>query len=307
MITCKGNLALLSTAHTSLLVRADERQPKLLYLGKKLTGAWENASLIAPEYDGTGWDTPCSLFSAWGGTDFREPSLLIRAKDGSVACDFTLRSFGEAERTKPNGLPVSYGEDTCLRLAYEEKRLGLTLVLEFTPYEDSDTYSCLTFLTNERGEGVTVEEFASLQLELWGKDFSFTTFDGGWACERQRHTRPISGGKCENASYTGSSSSSRGPFTLLSRPGMAVGVNLVYSGNHRTIAESDDSGRTRLITGINPFNFAWKLGRGRLFLRPFRPRGGPSYAEIRRGAHRPRRVEEEGAPRAPQQLGGHLL
>ena len=268
MITCKGNLALLSTAHTSLLVRADERQPKLLYLGKKLTGAWENASLIAPEYDGTGWDTPCSLFSAWGGTDFREPSLLIRAKDGSVACDFTLRSFGEAERTKPNGLPVSYGEDTCLRLAYEEKRLGLTLVLEFTPYEDSDTYSCLTFLTNERGEGVTVEEFASLQLELWGKDFSFTTFDGGWACERQRHTRPISGGKCENASYTGSSSSSRGPFTLLSRPGMAVGVNLVYSGNHRTIAESDDSGRTRLVAGINPFNFAWKLEKGETFFAP---------------------------------------
>ena len=268
MITCKGNLALLSTAHTSLLVRADERQPKLLYLGKKLTGAWENASLIAPEYDGTGWDTPCSLFSAWGGTDFREPSLLIRAKDGSVACDFTLRSFGEGERTKPNGLPVSYGEDTCLRLAYEEKRLGLTLVLEFTPYEDSDTYSCLTFLTNERGEGVTVEEFASLQLELWGKDFSFTTFDGGWACERQRHTRPISGGKCENASYTGSSSSSRGPFTLLSRPGMAVGVNLVYSGNHRTIAESDDSGRTRLVAGINPFNFAWKLEKGETFFAP---------------------------------------
>ncbi len=268
MITCKGNLALLSTAHTSLLIRADERQPKLLYLGKKLTGAWENASLIAPEYDGTGFEAPCSLFSPWGGTDFREPSLLIRAEDGSVAADFCLRSFGEAERTKPNGLPVSYGEDSCLRLAYGEKRLGLTLVLEFTPYEDSDTYSCLTFLTNERGEGVTIEEFASLQLELWGKDFSFTTFDGAWACERQRHTRPLNGGKCENASYTGSSSAFHNPFTLLTRPGMAVGVNLVYSGNHRTIAESDDSGRTRLITGINPFNFAWKLEKGETFFAP---------------------------------------
>ena len=268
MVTCKQHFALLSTAHASLLIRADERQPKLLYFGKKLSGAWEHAFFIAPEYDGTGFDAPCSLFSPWGNTDFREPSLLIRAEDGSVAADFTLRSFGEAERTKPNGLPVSYGENTCLSLTYEEKRLGLLLTLELTAYEESDTFSCLTFLTNEAGGEVTIERFASLQLELWGKDFSFTTFDGAWGCERQKHTRPLNGGKCENASYTGSSSAFRGPFTLLSRPGMAVGVNLVYSGNHRTAAESDDSGRTRLVAGINPFNFAWKLGRGETFFAP---------------------------------------
>ena len=47
-----------------------------------------------------------------------------------------------------------------------------------------------------------------------------------------------------------------------------MGVNLVYSGNHRTVAESDDMGRTRLITGINPFSFSWKLKGGETFFAP---------------------------------------
>ena len=256
MIEQQGNLFLLSTAHTSLLLRADARAPGLLYLGKKLAGGWENASLLAPEYDGSGNEKPCSLFSAWGGTDFREPSLLLRAEDGSAAADFVLRSAEIAPRTPLEGLPSSYGEETCLRLTYEEKRLGVLLALEFTAYEDSDAFTSSCSLKNEGKSTVTIERFASLQLEFWGKDYAFTTFDGDWGCERQKHTRPLNGGKCENASFTGASSPFRAPFTLLIRAGAAVGVNLVYSGNHRTVAESDDMGRTRLIAGINPFSFS---------------------------------------------------
>ena len=268
MITQRDNLFLLSTAHTSLLLRAGQRRVDLLYLGKKLTGAWENASLLAPEGDGSGQEKPCSLFSPWGGIDFREPSLLLRAEDGSASADFVLRSAALSPRTPVEGLPVSYGEEECVRFAYEEKRLGLLFVLELTAYEDSDTYSCIPYLCNEGASSVTIERFASLQLEFWGKDFSFTTFDGDWGCERQKHTRPLNGGKCENASFTGASSPFRTPFTLLTRPGMAVGVNLVYSGNHRTVAESDDMGRTRLLAGINPFSFAWKLEGGETFFAP---------------------------------------
>ena len=268
MIEQQGNLFLLSTAHTSLLLRADARAPGLLYLGKKLAGGWENASLLAPEYDGSGGEKPCSLFSAWGGTDFREPSLLLRAEDGSAAADFVLRSAEIAPRTPLEGLPSSYGEETCLRLTYEEKRLGVLLALEFTAYEDSDAFTSSCSLKNEGKSTVTIERFASLQLEFWGKDYAFTTFDGDWGCERQKHTRPLNGGKCENASFTGASSPFRAPFTLLTRAGAAVGVNLVYSGNHRTVAESDDMGRTRLIAGINPFSFSWKLRGGETFFAP---------------------------------------
>ena len=268
MIEQQGNLFLLSTAHTSLLLRADARAPRLLYLGKKLAGGWENASLLAPEYDGSGNEKPCSFFSAWGGTDVREPSRLLRAEDGSASADFSLRSAEIAPRTPLEGLPSSYGEETCLRLTYEEKRLGVLLALEFTAYEDSDAFTSVCSLKNEGKSTVTIERFASLQLEFWGKDYSFTTFDGDWGCERQKHTRPLNGGKCENASFTGASSPFRAPYTLLTRPGAAVGVNLVYSGNHRTVAESDDMGRTRLITGINPFSFSWKLRGGETFFAP---------------------------------------
>lgn len=260
MLKNKGNFFILETEHTSLLLQT-EGTAGYLYYGERLSDYTGAEGLLAQ----TG--APLSLFSQWGKTDFREPSLLIRHADGSVVSDFRLRSAKIAKRVLPEGLPASYGEEKCLRLEFIDAAARLKYVLQYVVYADSDTVAVSSFLTNVGKKTVQIERISSLQLELRGC-FSFTSFDGAWGCERHRHSRALNGGVCENASFGGSSSHFRNPFVMLSNAGGCYGFNLVYSGNHREIAEEDDWGRTRLITGINPFDFSWELGEGETFFAP---------------------------------------
>lgn len=266
MLKIKGNYCILETEHVSMVIKAADERAEYLYFGEKLAD-YTGLELLEAEGEPRG-NAPLSVFSQWGKTDFREPSFLVRFSDGSSACDFRLKSAKIANRELFEGLPYSYGEEKCLKLEFADAPSKLRLVLTYTAYPDSDAVCVTASLFNGGKKPVEIENFASVQLEVWGKDFAFTTFDGAWACERTRHTRALNYGKMENASYTGSSSNFHNPFVMLSRKGEAYGVNLVYSGNHRETAETDASGRTRLISGINPFNFSWELGAGETFYAP---------------------------------------
>lgn len=263
MLKNKGTFFILETAHASMLVKAAEKGANYLYYGDKVSD-FSGAELLEGENPEKG----LSLFSPWGNPDFREPSLLIRSADGAAASDFRLKSARIAKREVSPDLPSSYGEEKCVRLEYFDGVQKVKLVLQYTAYSDSDAIAVNISLTNTGKKPVLIERFASIQAEVWGKDFSFVTYDGDWGSERQKHTRKICLGKCENASFTGSSSSFHNPFVMLSRAGEAYGFNLLYSGNHREIAEADESGRTRLIAGINPFSFHWELNAGETFHAP---------------------------------------
>ena len=263
MLSGQGNYFLLSTAHTSMLLFCADGRAEYRYFGE-LVRDTAGAELLAPEWEGRTL-LPCS---PWGSTDFREPSLLIRHADGSVASRFVLTGAEIAPRVLPAGLPHACGGGDCLRLTYRDEAAKLVLCLQLMPLEACDAIVSSAWLKNEGEYAVEIERIASLQLELWGKDFSFTTFDGAWGSERQRHTRPLALGKCENASYAGSSSAFHNPFVMLTRPGETYACNLIYSGNHRETAEADDTGRTRLIAGINPFGFSWRVEPGETFYTP---------------------------------------
>ncbi len=263
MLKNKGNFFVLETAHTSMLIRAGETRAEYLYYGDKI-GDFTGTELLEAEEEACG----LSLFSPWGGTDFREPSILVRSAEGGAACDFRLKSARIAKRECAEELPCSYGEEKCVRLEYFDGVQKLKLILQLTAYADCDAVCVNASLVNAGKKPVYLERFASVQAEVWGKDFSLITYDGGWASERQRHAHKLDLGKCENASFTGTSSNRHNPFVMLAREGEAYGVNLVYSGNHREAAEADDSGRTRLIAGINPFSFSWELNAGETFHAP---------------------------------------
>ncbi len=77
-----------------------------------------------------------------------------------------------------------------------------------------------------------------------------------------------------NASYAGVSSSRANPFVMLSRRNTAEdagdcwGFHLIYSGNHYEAAEVSSFGKTRLVMGINPQSFSWRLMPGEAFEAP---------------------------------------
>ena len=98
--------------------------------------------------------------------------------------------------------------------------------------------------------------------------------------------------------------------------GEAIGVNLVYSGNFALDVEVDTRGCPRLLAGINPTDFRWKLEPGESFTSPeavlvYSQEG---LGGMSRTFHHfyldhlcpPQLGEKEAAP-AHQQLGGGLL
>jgi alpha-galactosidase len=85
---------------------------------------------------------------------------------------------------------------------------------------------------------------------------------------------PLHHGKQSVDSVKGESSHQSNPFVALvshnadEDSGEAFGFNLVYSGNFVAQAEVTQHKRTRVVMGINPFDFAWELEPGYDFQTP---------------------------------------
>ncbi|NCC90047.1 MAG: alpha-galactosidase, partial [Spirochaetia bacterium] len=72
--------------------------------------------------------------------------------------------------------------------------------------------------------------------------------------------RPLGPGIVINDSKSGASSAEHNPCIFLTKEdGECIGMNLVYSGNHRELVETSPFGKIRILTGINPSGFCWDL------------------------------------------------
>lgn len=124
------------------------------------------------------------------------------------------------------------------------------------PFDLLRAYSaCLDF--------TTIEPQAEL-LHLWGT----------WGRERKIERTPLVHGSISISSTRGASGHYHNPFAALvtkdttEESGMAVGMSLVYSGNFDITCDVDPFGMTRLLAGINPIDFTWRLDEGETFVTP---------------------------------------
>jgi alpha-galactosidase len=114
----------------------------------------------------------------------------------------------------------------------------------------------------------------SLQLDLPETNYSLSTFDGLWIKERHKNQKKLVSGAYINESTTGASSNRHNPFLCLEKEGCTsdlgecIGVNLIYSGNHYESVEVSEYGKLRVLTGIQPKQFSWKLEKGGIFYAP---------------------------------------
>ena len=112
-------------------------------------------------------------------------------------------------------------------------------------------------------------DFANIEpqaelLHLWGT----------WGRERAIERTPLMHGSMSVSSTRGASSHHHNPFAALvtkettEENGMAIGMSLVYSGNFDITCDVDPFGTTRLMAGINPVDFRWRLEHGESFVTP---------------------------------------
>ncbi|MGN1267405.1 MAG: alpha-galactosidase, partial [Dorea sp.] len=97
---------------------------------------------------------------------------------------------------------------------------------------------------------------------------------GTWGRERYVERKSLMHGSMSVSSTRGASSHYHNPFAALvtkdttEETGMAIGMSLVYSGNFDITCDVDPFGATRLMAGINPVDFTWRLEYGETFATP---------------------------------------
>ena len=97
------------------------------------------------------------------------------------------------------------------------------------------------------------------------QDFEAVTLHGSWARERQIQSVPVSHGKLSVESTRGESSHQDHPFMAIKTRGTdqehgeVYAMNFVYSGNFKVMVQNDQFDQIRMVMGIHPDGFKWKL------------------------------------------------
>ncbi len=230
------------------------------------------------EHPNIGLDDQCLEYSGLGKGDFREPAIEITAQNGCMVTDFRYRAHSTTKgRGTLLGLPSATGDEACCettKVVLFDETLGAELILYYVVYPEQDVITRYVKLTNNGSDALTVRRIMSAQLDLFDSNYSFVTFDGAWNNERAMNTRKLCQGTFVCDSKMGISSSRHNPFVMMTAhdctedTGRCYASNLVYSGNHSEICEVTYTGKTRLLTGINPSGFAWVLGQGESLYSP---------------------------------------
>ncbi|MBR2930120.1 MAG: alpha-galactosidase [Clostridia bacterium] len=274
----------LDTRATSYIFRITPKgHPEHIYYGKRLPEADADALALkntimlgtTVAYDGSdpvySLDTLPLEYSGVGKGDFRHSPIELIMPDGSFVCDFVYESHEmiSGSRTSASGLPVADAADSTLLLTLVDKKYrDIKLVLSYSVFYDCDVITRSAELKN-LGEGqIYVRRLMSFMMDIHSSDYDMMTLDGGWIKEMHLSSRPLSPGIHVNDSTSGDSSNRHNPAFLLKAKdatelyGEVIGFNLIYSGNHYSAVEVSSHKTARVMSGINPHCFLWRLKEG---------------------------------------------
>ncbi len=217
-------------------------------------------------------------YPAYGHIDYRIPAYEVRLADGTTTTELFYKSH-EIAKGKPalKGLPASYAaedEAETLTVHLEDSQGKLAIDLLYTIFAESDVIARSAVIRNSGKEALDLLNAASFAMDLPDHDYDRLNLWGGHAAERQMERVPLMHGIEETASRRGSSSHQASPFLALLRKdagevsGEVLGFSLVWSGEFSFKTEVEQFGTTRVVGGINPFEFRWHLEPGESFQTP---------------------------------------
>ena len=243
-------------------------------------------------------DTLPQEYSTSGVGDYRTPAVMAELENGSVSVDWRYAGCRPVKGNEPlEGLPsLRGGEETeGLEIRLEDQASGLNAVLTYRVFEEEDVIARSVRIENRGGSPVTLRKAASLCLDIPYGTREAIHFHGRHCMERIPERVPVpKGGKLEFRSGRGMSSHQSNPFVILCEPsaterqGECLGCMLMYSGNHREEIGIDQTGSLRLVCGIDPDGFSWRLEPGESFQTPeaILSRSGDGLNALSRNFHR---------------------
>ena len=160
-------------------------------------------------------------------------------------------------------------EITCV-----DELLNLEVVLVYSIFKDLNVVTRSQRITNRGTSNLYLLEALSACLDLQNRDYEYIQLPGLQTRERHIQREPIAYGRQNMASSRGETSHVEHPFlavlekTATGSQGEVYGMNLVYSGNFLAQIERNEIDDLRVVMGINPRNFTWKLEQKECFTTP---------------------------------------
>ncbi len=260
-----------------------------LYYGKRAEGSFDYLYLprdcgFSPNphalRDTRGWslDTLPQEYSGACCGDYRLSALEVVTDRGVRGADlrYVRHRCSPGKYTLP-GLPCALdpdGEAESLTVTLADAASGVEVELCYAVFPQQDVIARSAVIHNRGSSPVYLEQAASLCLDLPFGTWELLRFHGRHCMERQPERLPLPRGITEVSSLRGMSGHQQNPFAVLCAPGAGeeegtcIGVMPLWSGSHRTAVEVDQSGGLRLVSGIHPAQFRWRLEPGECFAAP---------------------------------------
>ena len=180
-----------------------------------------------------------------GGAASGPPALEVRRADGRWAF-------------LPERVTVAHLADGHLRVQQHDEQIGIALEVDFVMASESAVVEITTTVTNLEAAPLTVDWCASAQLPLPFWADHLLDHAGDWCAEFRRELRPLGSAGFLREVREGRSSHAHPPMLLFAegapRPdsGRVLGVQLAWSGNHRSRVDRLPDGSDEVQTGVLP-------------------------------------------------------
>ena len=216
-------------------------------------------------------------YPVYGRSEQRHPALQLvnRLGNSILALKYKECRILEGVAYQMEGMPTLFGNADTLEIVLADDAVGVEVLLYYTVFEAYDVIARNAVIINKADAPIELKSAYSCNVDLPQSKYEVHHLCGDWGRERgMEKTTMAKGAILEICDNTGRGSRWNNPFLMVSTPGAdetngeVYGFNLIYSGNHSTVAQMDWAGRLRIQQGISNQSFSWLLEPEEEFLTP---------------------------------------
>lgn len=256
------NTFYVNTKSTTYALANDDRGIlRHLYWGRKLNGneleipeMWEHNS------NHSDLDNVFCEYTAFGGKMFRNCAFKCEYED---KCRDAVFLFEKAEQTEHE-----------LVVTLFDREYGAKIHLHYISYDDSDIITRYAEVENVSENDILIDKFMSSELTLPSeKPYKIINTNGSWGAEFQKQETTLNTGYLVYDSRKGTTGHTNQPFFIAHQNanedfGDVYFGALGYSGNFKVECQRDYRGITRVMLGMNDFDFSYTLKPGEKLTSP---------------------------------------
>lgn len=262
MIICKNNIFVLETKNTHYVLGVDKYgYNHHIHWGKKCCVDDYYIEEIGDENSNHSMlDNFKQEYTPFGKTLYRD--CAVKAQFADDCREINLKYDGYE------------ADGNTLKLNFSDAYYPLAIALNYEIYDDCDIITRWTTVKNNGNEPIYFEKLFSAELTLPSKKpYTFKNTNGAWGAEFLETNTTLEGGSVVYESRRGTTGHNQSPYFIAyqnadEKGGNVYFASLAYSGSFKVEADRDLFGTTRVILGMNDFDFSFLLKAGEFFDTP---------------------------------------